>query len=205
MKSQMIFLFLILVCGFTLSLAQSPPSQAQVEAITMPPPHYNKTKDLTYAGDYGYYSLGNEREFSTTENLGDPNLWYWVRYKNSGNVRNIWAWGSMNRYDVCSHGHISYVVWGKWQYNIGGIAYTGWSRLGLGTKSGFPQNNGSCKWSVNDIVGYGKDYTNSNISQVPSYFKFTEYVVGTLAVSHGGYCDAGHCGHPTYTVLYSLP
>ncbi len=202
-----------MIFGVLVSSILAQPTRQQMEAITMPPPRYDVTTTLDYNGDYGYYYVGSEREFTNTENLGDPNKWYWVRYKNPGNTRNIWAWVSMGTSGVCSHGHLSYGVWGKWQYNFGFSKVSGWSRLGMGTKSGDSQPY-SCVWDVNNSLtsisqdfGWGDNYVNRNISGVGSYFRYTEYVVGGITVSHGGYCASpyNHCGHKIYSVLYSLP
>jgi|GEM_PF-6033658 len=196
------------------AVASAQPTKAQMQAINMPAPFYNVTKDLKYTGDYGYYTVGSLRQLPhQTVNLGSPSNWNWIRYTNSGNVRNVWAYGSAYNSGVCNHGHISYGLWGKYQYTIIGQAITGWSRLAMSTQSG-EMINGTCKWEIDNSFsrfagedfGWGTKYINSDARSFPSYFKYKEYVLGGIVVSHGGAnCGTFQCGHQWYAVLYSLP
>lgn len=195
------------------AVVSAQPTKAQMLAITMPAPFYNVTKDLKYPGDYGYYTVGTLRQLPhQTTNLGSPSNWNWVRYTNSGNVRNVWAYGSAYNSGVCNHGHISYGLWAKYQYSYNGVVIRNWLRIAMSTQSG-EMINGSCKWEIDNSFsrfagedfGWGTKYINSDIRTSPSYFKFTEYVLGGIVASHGGgNCGTFQCGHPWYAVLYSL-
>lgn len=193
--------------------AQAQPTKAQIQGQTMPRSSYNQTTDLTYDGDWGYYHIGTTGALSTSADLGNGAYWNWVRYRNPGNVRNVWSWASLSDPGVCSHGHISYGLWGRYQFNIAGMTLRNWVWLGGGTKSGETNSSGNCVWDVDnsfedtfgETFGWGDNYTNVNITQTTSAFKYTEFVLGSIAVSHGGYCGSFYCKHPTYSVLYSLP
>jgi hypothetical protein len=178
------------------SLAEAQPTKAQIKGMSMPRSSYNITKDLAYPGDYGYYYLGSTSALSTTADLSNGSYWNWVRYKNPGNVRNIWSWASLSDPGVCSHGHISYGLWGRYAIKVGGTTFRGWVWVGGGTKSGDTNSNGSCVWDVDNSFedtfgedfGWGDMYTNLDITQSSSILKYTEFVLGSIAVSHGGYC-----------------
>lgn len=199
----------------TASGLHAQPTKAEMLAITMPRPSYSVTKTLTYRGDYGYYALGSDRALNhMAPDLGNPNNWSWVRYINTANVREIWSWVSLypNALNVCSHGHISYGLWGKYKAKIGGIALVGWQRIGMGTLSG-DIVNGSCKWDVSNSFqrtfgedfGWGTNYATMNIRNSTNIL-YTEFVLGGITVSHNAVnCGSPLCGHPTYMVLYSLP
>lgn len=197
-------------------VVQSQPSKAAMEAITMPRASYNITKTLAYPGDYGYYSLGSDRPLNhMTTDLGNPNNWHWVRYVNNGNAREVWGWVSLypNPSNVCNHGHVSFGLWGRYAYTVGGVTVRNWIRIGMGTQSG-EIINGSCKWDVVNSFqqfagpdfGWGVKYATANIRNVTSAFKYTEFVLGGITVSHGAAsCGTFQCGHPAYFVLYTLP
>jgi hypothetical protein len=208
--------YLLAALPLAFAVSQAQPTKASMEALTMPRPSFNVTKTLAYPGDYGYYQLGSDRPLDhMTTNLGDPKNWFWVRYVNSGNAREVWAWVSLypNPQGVCSHSHISYGLWAKFKYTVNGTTVTAWQRIGMGTQSG-DIVNGSCKWDVVNSFqqfagadfGWGTNYATANIRNVAAAFKYTEFVLGGITVSHGaGSCGTFQCGHPAYMVLFTLP
>jgi hypothetical protein len=189
--------------------AQAP--KASMEAIKMPAPFYNKTDDIGYPGDWGYWTVGSLRNLDGAD-LGNVWNWNWVRYTNSGNAKEVWAMAALSG-SACNHAHVSYGVWGYYKMKIMGIAIKGWTRIGMGTQSG-EKINGVCKFDVDNswvrIVGsdygWGTNYATANYKN--SNIVFTEFVVGALANSHGsGACGSGifQCGHPVNSYLWTIP
>jgi hypothetical protein len=200
----------------TLAIAafvHSQPTKAQVKAMSVPRPAYNVTTSLDYVGDYGYYNLGSLTSMPTNADLSDPSRWKWVRYTNPANVRSIWAWAAIGD-GACGHAHISWGLWGKYAYKIAGFNIVKWTWLGGATQSGDVGANGSCVWNVNNSMqqafgenyGWGDNYLNVNANVIGASFKYTEFVLGSISVSHGSVScpPTNYCSHPTYSILYSV-
>lgn len=185
------------------------PTRASMEAIKMPAPHYNKTDNLDYPGDWGYWTVGSLRSLDhQTPTPNNPRNWNWVRYTNTGNAKQVWFMASL-AYSACSHAHISYGLWGKYSYSVAGFKTSGWIRIGMGTQSG-EVINGSCKWDVNNVwsqfgedFGWGTNFITGDYRNTP--FKFTEYVAGIIGLSHGGDCGTPQCAYPVTSYLWTLP
>jgi hypothetical protein len=185
--------------------------KAPMEAIKMPAPRIDKTDNIDYPGDYGYWFVGSSRKLDNVD-LGDPKNWNWVRYTNTGNAKEVWAQAGMAD-NVCNHAHLNYGLWGKYTFNIGPFKSSTWTRLGMGTQSADKLANGTCKWDVDNSssrfggpdFGWGTNYMTANYKNMP--FKFTEFVFGILGSSHGsGTCAPSFaCGHQVKAYLWTIP
>lgn len=185
--------------------------KAEMEALKMPAPHFDKTDNIDHPGDWGYWTVGSLRAMNhQTTDLGDPKNWNWVRYTNTGNAKEVWAMAGMAD-NVCGHAHLNYGLWGKQVFNVGPFKSSKWVRLGMGTQSG-EMINGRCKWDVDNSIsrsvgpdfGWGLNYMTANYKPLP--FKFKEFVLGILGTSHGGgNCGTFQCGHAVNAYLWTLP
>lgn len=219
MKTNALILILVSsASGATSAWAQI--AREQVMAMPMPPAHYDVVKNLGYRGDYGYYLLGESRPLE-----GDsPDQWNFVLYRNTAG-KDIWIYPAYEG-PGCAHGHLTYGVWGKYEYTMWpGITflsrtYRGYVWLGGGTVSG-DSINGQCvrttqpSWAkslgaAGAIFGWGELYKNVNLRQYPiktATYSYTinEIVVGAYASSHGeGDCGVFACRQPNWINLWSL-
>ncbi|MEZ4259547.1 MAG: hypothetical protein R3B36_10805 [Polyangiaceae bacterium] len=201
------------------SFAQA--SQNEMKAFPMPPPSgYHAQKTFNYVGDYGYYTAPTTAVYGTTANASD---YKYVRYRGVAGKRVFvyGAWGTSvppdppGDADACGHSHSSWGVWAKWNINLVGFHYTGWTMIGGGGMSGERNAQGVCKQktdtslaSIDSRFGWGTTFKEVDLR---SNTFITELVVGALSNTHGwGTCavPAGQfpaCKEPSYVIGYTLP
>jgi hypothetical protein len=219
MKTKSILL-LLLASTFVATWGRAQPSREEVMTMQMPPPRYDVIKNLGYRGDYGYYLLDEARPDEGTS----PNQWSFVLYRNTA-AKDVWVSVSYAG-PGCDHGHLTYGVWGKYEYKVfPGTAfaqtYRGYIWLGGGTESG-DSTGGECvrtfdpSWARHlgtDQFGWGDEYVNVNLSQ-PGFLNFQtatasltikEIVVGAYATTHGEPgCGSFACRQPNWICLWTL-
>lgn len=204
------------------AVAQAQASEAEMKAFPMPPPTgYHAQKAFAYVGDYGYYTAPAVASYSLSANKAQD--YKYVRYTGVGGKRVFvyGAWGPSvppdppGEADACGHSHSSWGVWGRWQIQIAGFNWNGWTMMGGGGMSGERNAQGKCVQktstslaSIDSRFGWGTTFKEIDLRSNP-WVK--ELVVGALSNTHGwGTCavPAGQfpaCREPSYVIGYTLP
>jgi hypothetical protein len=199
--------------------------ESEMRAFPMPPINgYAAEKAFSYTGDYGYYSVPQ----SSSEGGGiGAEDYHYVKYSNlSGkNVYIYGAWGTTpipeptydgrEWRDACGHAHVSYGVWGRYEFKFFRSRISRWVFLGGGSMSGVregvPGRWGRCVHKVdnpyksidNGRFGWGQEFLSFDFTG-GTFLK--EVVLGVQSNTHGwGTCGKFACLEPSWAIAYTLP
>lgn len=205
---------------FLNSMCLGQASEAEMRSFPMPPPSgFVATKTFGHAGDYGYYTAPTSSLPGVSANPAD---YKYVRYLGADRKRVFLygAWGPTGvparspGADACSHAHVSYGVWARYQAFL---SREEWRFLGGGGMSGKRNASDRCVFDPDNPLRsidarYGWGWTFLELDLRWRYFEsYREIVVGVLSNTHGwGSCPVPPrtfkaCFEPSYIIGYTLP
>jgi hypothetical protein len=202
MRQVTVFLPTIL---FLLALVSPRPAWAQATPAEMalfpipPAKGYKLTKDFQFVGDSVGHLATNYAVFPTDTgpatyayyrmtDLAGKNISIWPRVETPIPPPKVLPDGRIA--DACSHTHLSYGIWVRYDLVFAGSRLTGVPFVGGGGMSGVRHPQGQCELKVqNDLVqispafGWGNDFATFNVLPHQTFMK--ELIVAASVPTHG--------------------